>query len=301
MGRQAKRATAKAKKIVSGKRALSNGVNKESKRRKANLSAVASLRKRESQLIKQGYKFVVGTDEAGRGPLAGPVVAAACYVPPEIEVKGIGDSKALTEEQREECFKELTTNPKILYGVSIQDNKVIDRINILAAALRAMVESVAKIEKKKVSYVLVDGNRDPPFPDDLPFETVIKGDAKCYCIAAASIIAKVTRDHIMEDLDKEYPQYLLAKHKGYPTAEHKALVLKHGPSPIHRITFAPIKDMEGVDLTGTYRDPVNIAKRKREKKEQAMLAKKKKKESMGKNSRKLTDFFRGKSAATKKV
>jgi len=278
-------------KTTSGKRALCNKSKRESKRRKVDYSSIVeTLRKRESQLIEQGFKYVVGTDEAGRGPLAGPVVAAACYVPPGIVVAGVGDSKALTEEQREECFKELTTNPKILYGVSIQDNHVIDRINILAASLLAMVESVAQIKKNKL-YVLVDGNRDPPFPENIPFETVVKGDSKCYCIAAASIIAKVTRDHIMEDLDKRYPQYLLAKHKGYGTASHKALVHKYGPSPIHRITFAPIKNMKGIDLTGTYIDPVNVEKRRREKKEQGKLAKNKKLSRSGKNSKKLTDFF----------
>jgi len=280
--------------IASGKRVLINASKSQSKRHKMDYSSiVAALRKRESELRKQGFKYVVGTDEAGRGPLAGPVVAAACYVPPDIVVTGVGDSKALTEEEREKCFKELTTNPKILYGVSIQDHHVIDRINILAASLRAMVESVAQIQKKKL-YVLVDGNRDPPFPENIPFETVVKGDSKCYCIAAASIIAKVTRDHIMDDLDKKYPQYQLAKHKGYGTAEHRELILKHGPSPIHRITFAPIKDMEGIDLTGTYIDPVNVAKRLIEKKEHTKLEKNKK---LSRNCRKLTDFFSLKKAA----
>lgn len=295
--------TNKATKLVSQikmktvkKRPLNNPSNKEFKRYKADdISKVLVLRQRENQLIAKGFKYIVGTDEAGRGPLAGPVVAAACYVPPDIVVFGVADSKALTEEQRENCFKQLTTNPKILYGISIQDHHVIDRINILAASLRAMVESVAKIDKKMVSYVLVDGNRDPPFPKELPFETVVKGDSKCYCIAAASIIAKVTRDHIMEDLDKKYPIYGLASHKGYPTALHRALVLKHGPSPIHRLTYAPIKEMEGVDLTGTYLDPVNIAKRKIEKKKQAMTyrlnAEKKKREKSAKSCRKVTDFF----------
>jgi len=282
--------------IASGKRVLTNISKPQSKRHKVDyLSTVAALRKRESELTKQGFKYVVGTDEAGRGPLAGPVVAAACYIPPDIVITGIGDSKALTEEQREKCFKELTTNPRILYGVSVQGHHIIDRINILAAALRAMVESVAQIQKKEM-YVLVDGNRDPPFPENISFETVVKGDSKCYCIAAASIIAKVTRDHIMKDLDKRYPLYQLAKHKGYPTAEHKALVLKHGPSPIHRITFAPIKDMEGIDLTGTYIDPVNVAKRLIEKKKQVELEKKKKLLKLSRNCMKLTDFFSRKNA-----
>jgi len=253
----------------------------KSKRKRVNhLSEVEALRSREKQLIKKGFKYIVATDEAGRGPLAGPVVAAACYVPPDIVIERVGDSKGLTEEQREECFKQLTNNPRILYGVSIQDHHVVDRINILAASLLAMAESVAKIDKKMVSYVLVDGNRDPPFPTDVPFETVVKGDSKCYCIAAASIIAKVTRDRIMVSLDKKYPKYLLAQHKGYPTASHRALVLKYGPSPIHRITFAPIKNMKGVDLTVTYIDPLIVAKRKENRKKvakEARLAAKKKK------------------------
>jgi len=290
---------------ASFKRPLGNAASTQSKRHKANdLSQVHFLRQRESQLMKEGFKYIIGTDEAGRGPLAGPVVAAACYVPPHIVIDGVGDSKALTEEQREDCFRQLTSHPKILFGISIQDNHVIDKINILAASLRAMAESVAKIDSKMVSYVLVDGNRDPPFPKDLPFETVVKGDSSCYCIAAASIIAKVTRDHIMDDLDKKYPLYQLAQHKGYPTAAHRALVLKHGPSEVHRITFAPIKDMEGVDLTGTYIDPINIAKRKIEKKKQAMAlrskAMEKKRASVAKSCKKLTDFFFKRKAASTK-
>jgi len=281
MNKKTKRqSVSKTKKSVSQKRSTNKQSCSKSKRKKVNhLSEVKALRSRERQLIKKGFKYIVGTDEAGRGPLAGPVVAAACYVPPDIVIERVGDSKGLTEEQREECFEQLTNNPRILYGVSIQDHHVIDRINILAASLLAMVESVSKIDKKMVSYVLVDGNRDPPFPTDVPFETVVKGDSKCYCIAAASIIAKVTRDHIMVSLDKKYPKYLLAQHKGYPTASHRALVLKYGPSPIHRITFAPIRNMKGVDLTGTYIDPLIVAKRKENRKKlakEARLAAKKK-------------------------
>jgi len=228
---------------------------------KRELELVTSMRTREDELASQGYKMVVGTDEAGRGPLAGPVVCAACWVPSDVIIPGIADSKALTEEQREKLYEKLTTHPKVIWEASVQDNHVIDDINILAASLKGMAESVEGLSTP-ADYVLVDGNRDPPFKEGLEFETVVKGDAKCYCIAAASIIAKVTRDRMMYKLDKKYPVYKLAQHKGYPTKLHKELVLKHGPSPIHRITFAPIKTMEGTDLTGTYWDPKRVVERK---------------------------------------
>jgi len=222
----------------------------------AESEAVKWMRRKERGLAKQGFKYVVGTDEAGRGPLAGPVVAGACWVPDDVVIEGIGDSKALKEEQREELYEKLTAHPKVKWAVSIQGPEVIDKINILAASMKAMVESVKKLDID-VDYVLVDGNRRPPFEEDLNAEPVVKGDKKCYCIAAASILAKVTRDRIMLDLDKKYPLYGLAGHKGYPTKEHKRLVMEHGPSEIHRKTFAPIKTMgdPAVWLKGTYLDP----------------------------------------------
>jgi len=205
-------------------------------------SLVSHLRSREKELVDKGFKYIVGTDEAGRGALAGPVVAAACYIPHDVVIQGVNDSKSLNLYSREECFKQLTSNPEILTGVSILDNEVIDRENIQKASLRAMVESVSEIGKENVDYVLVDGNRDPPF-EGIPFETVVKGDQQCYCIAAASIIAKVTRDRIMEQLHEEYPLYGFAQHKGYPTAVHRSLIFQYGPCLIHRKTFSPIKHM----------------------------------------------------------
>jgi len=261
------------------------------------LYTAKEMRERELFLKEQGYKLVVGTDEAGRGPLAGPVVAGACYVPEHVVIPGIGDSKALNEEKREELYEILVNHPEVKWGVSILSNKVIDKINILNAAMLAMVRSVEDLATKFGSnpdYVLVDGNRNPPFAEnglDIENEPVIKGDAKCYCIAAASIIAKVTRDRIMVKLDKEYPGYDLAKHKGYATKGHQATVLKLGATEIHRKSFAPIKTMKGIDLTGTYLDPMlpeNIAKRK---KAEELKRKREGREKERKGEGSILDFF----------
>jgi ribonuclease HII len=222
------------------------------------------LRVKEFNLTKQGYKVIAGVDEAGRGPLCGPVVAACCHIPTNISqpfIEKIGDSKTLNEEQREELYKEITSHPKIIWATGMADNKEIDQVNILQATMLSMHRAVEKM-KIKTDYLLIDGNRapygheeakrpngtirkaDPPQPKHIKMvEPIIKGDAKCLCIAAASIIAKVTRDHIMEKYDQQYPVYNIKNNKGYPTFEHKKAIFKHGPSPIHRLTFAPLKHM----------------------------------------------------------
>lgn len=245
----------------------SKSVEKSSSGKRAKSSA-CPLRKRESEL----EEFcIIGIDEAGRGPLAGPVVAAAAIVPHSLE--GVMDSKLLTkEEERDRMYEELIASPDIRWAVAVVDAARIDEINILQATLEGMrMAASGVIEPKhggkvcvtrKGSYVvcspkakneqrssattkyyaLIDGNR---LPKDMPCEAeaIVKGDSKEYSIAAASILAKVTRDRLMRGYDELYPAFELSKHKGYPTAHHMALVRKHGASPIHRRSFAPLKHM----------------------------------------------------------
>ncbi|CAI7927655.1 unnamed protein product [Closterium sp. NIES-54] len=204
----------------------------------------------EQSLWSRGFKHVYGVDEAGRGPLAGPVVAAACAVPAGLEIPGLADSKKLTEKQREEIFDAIIGNPDIFYAVDIVGSAEVDKVNILEATMLAMGNSIAKVVEDPQSpspdYVLVDGNR---VPKGLPCaaEAVVKGDATCYAMAAASILAKVTRDRLMLKFDRLYPAYGFKQHKGYGTAAHMKALLAHGPCPIHRRSFAPIKDWTVLD------------------------------------------------------
>jgi ribonuclease HII len=209
------------------------------------------MRARERALYADGQRCVVGVDEAGRGPLAGPVVAAACYIPSHVTIAGIADSKALSAVARELAFAELLAHPEVKYAVSIQPPSVIDEINILQATLKGMRESVLELrglvpEPSQPLYVLVDGNQSP-FKglecDGIECETMIKGDSRCLSIAAASILAKVTRDRIMLKLDGKYPAYEFKQHKGYPTAMHVARLVKHGACPEHRRSFAPVRNV----------------------------------------------------------
>lgn len=194
----------------------------------------------------RGFDAVAGVDEAGRGPLAGPVVAAACVVASDVRIEGIHDSKLLTEPERELLYDALVAHPGVSWAVSVIDHDVIDEINILQATMRAMERAVASLPSPP-QLVLVDGPRVPAglaSDEALTAEPVVKGDSKSYSIAAASVIAKVTRDRIMMKVHAEYPQYGFAQHKGYPTRDHVAAVHRHGPCPIHRRTFAPIKHMK---------------------------------------------------------
>lgn len=183
----------------------------------------------------QGFSWVCGIDEAGRGPLAGPVVAAAVILNLENIPKGLNDSKKLDGATREALFAELVKSAKI--GVGIGDEIRIDRDNILAATLWAMAEAVHNLNEAP-HYALVDGNRAPKL--SCRVQTIISGDARSLSIAAASIIAKVTRDRIMVTLDQEFPGYGFARHKGYGTAFHHAALLELGPCIHHRKSFAPI-------------------------------------------------------------
>ncbi|KAF1316498.1 Ribonuclease hii, partial [Globisporangium splendens] len=212
----------------------------------------------EAAKVAKGYKTVVGVDEAGRGPLAGPVVAAACYVPLDVVIEGVHDSKKLNEEQREALYELLTSHPRIQYAVHINSAQRIDEINILQASLESMVKASEALAQKP-DFVFVDGNRMPP-TITVDAETVVKGDSKVYSIAAASIIAKVTRDRLMVEYDAQYPQYNLKQHKGYPTRDHMAAIAKHGPCEIHRMTFAPLKPKENKKKTTKKAKAPKIAK-----------------------------------------
>lgn len=187
----------------------------------------------EKGLFAQGYQLICGVDEAGRGPLAGPVCAAAVILPKNIDIPGLNDSKKLSDKRRRELFpviKELA----IAYAVVLVDEKTIDEINILQATFRAMERAVSNLTTKP-DFVLVDGNKLPAI--NLPAKAVVHGDSLSASIAAASVLAKVTRDDLMLELAKEYPQYGFEIHKGYGTKAHCSAILEYGPCPIHRETF----------------------------------------------------------------
>lgn len=196
------------------------------------------LTRYEEQARAQGHQLIAGVDEAGRGPLAGPVVAAACIIPEGIYFRGINDSKQLSSDQREQLYEAIRQNPDVLTGIGVVDAILIDQINILQATFYAMAAAVAAL-KKKPDYVLVDG---PYFPNfDIPAEGIIEGDTLSQSIMAASIIAKCTRDRMMVKFDEQWPHYGFKRHKGYGTKEHLVALELHGPCSIHRKTFQPIR------------------------------------------------------------
>lgn len=192
-----------------------------------------SLYEFEYEKQKLGYKYICGVDEAGRGPLAGPVFAAAVILPLDYEIDGINDSKKLSEKKREQLFDEIIEHA-VAYSIQSCDNKIIDEINILQATMLAMKNSVENLSIKP-EMVYIDGNRLPAL--NVPAEYVIKGDAKSANIAAASILAKVSRDRFMKEMDAQYPEYCFSKHKGYPTKLHYEKIREYGASDIHRISF----------------------------------------------------------------
>jgi ribonuclease HII len=193
----------------------------------------------ERALYKQGYARLAGIDEAGRGPLAGPVVAAACVLPKGILICGVDDSKKLTAAERSAIFAALIKLDGIDYAIGIVSSKIIDRINILQATFEAMRIALAGL-KASADYLLVDGNQFIP-KILTPGKAIIKGDASSQSIAAASILAKKTRDDLMQDYHKLWPEYGFSQHKGYPTKKHLEALEHFGPCPIHRLSFAPIK------------------------------------------------------------
>ena len=187
----------------------------------------------DKKYFSKDIKYLAGVDEAGRGPLAGPVVAAAVIFRKSTIIKGVNDSKQLTEKQRETFYDQIISSA-LAYSVSVIEPPVIDEVNILNATLRAMKQCVDDL-KIKPDLVLVDGNRK--FQSDIPVITIVKGDAKSFSIAAASILAKVTRDRLMKKLAIQYPIYLWEQNKGYPTRQHRKIIKNIGPSPLHRKSF----------------------------------------------------------------
>ena len=192
----------------------------------------------EREAWAEGYATVCGVDEAGAGPLMGPVYAAAVILPRECEIEGLNDSKKLTEKKREALF-DIILNTAVAYGIARIEAAEIDATDILSARMKAMHLAMEALGQP-IDMALIDGNRDKgkTFMITEPHRLLVKGDSKSASIAAASILAKVSRDrYVVDVLDKQYPEYQFAKHKGYGTALHKELYLKHGPCPEHRLTF----------------------------------------------------------------
>ena len=188
----------------------------------------------EHAAMEEGFSLICGVDEAGRGPLAGPVCAAAVILPPNLELEGLNDSKKLSEKRREALYP-LICEQALAYGIAFASEQEIDEFNILQATFLAMRRAVGQLGLKP-DLALVDGNREPDF-GDIPVRTIIKGDSRSANIAAASILAKVTRDRFMLEQDAVYPQYGFAVHKGYGTQKHYAALREFGPCPIHRRSF----------------------------------------------------------------
>ena len=181
----------------------------------------------------RGYKAICGVDEAGRGPLAGPVCAAAVILPPDTIIDGVNDSKKLSEKKREALF-DVIKETAVSYCIAYASVEEIESINILNATMLAMKRAVEGLDVK-ADYAMIDGNKMPQL--EIDGEAIVKGDAKSMSIACASILAKVSRDRLLYEYAKEYPQYYFDKHKGYGTAAHREAILKYGPCPYHRMSF----------------------------------------------------------------
>lgn len=199
----------------------------------------------EKAARKNGYKIIAGVDEAGRGPLAGPVLAAACIIPENYYVPGVDDSKKLTAKKRQEIYQQIIKDKQIIYGVGLIEVDEIDRINIYQASLQAMLLAIESLTVQP-DFLLVDGV--DLLHASIPSQKIIEGDALSQSIAAASIIAKETRDHLMMQYHEKWPQYGFDQHKGYCTARHIAALSQHGPCPIHRKSFEPVKSYSPVPL-----------------------------------------------------
>ena len=193
----------------------------------------------ENELYKEGIEFIGGVDEVGRGPLIGNVVSACCVLPKDFKLDGLTDSKKLSEKKRDKYYDYIIEN-SIAYGIGKVSPKEIDKINIYEASRKAMMIAISEVRKQiNLEHVLVDAM---PLPDlDIPSTSIIKGDAKSISIAAASVIAKVTRDREMYELDKKYPEYEFAKHKGYPTKKHIEAINKYGLIEGYRKTYGPVE------------------------------------------------------------
>lgn len=203
------------------------------------MPAIKCSFRHERALRALGCTLIAGIDEVGRGPLAGPVVAAAVILPEKFRHKVLTDSKKLNEETREELYAELTGDSRVAWALSVVESEEIDRINILRASHEAMRRAVAALTMRP-DHALIDGLPVRPFP--VPHTALVGGDAKSWSIAAASVIAKVTRDRLMVAMDERHPGYEFARHKGYGTELHLARLQAHGPCPIHRRTFLPVRE-----------------------------------------------------------
>lgn len=192
-----------------------------------------SLWELENELYDSGIGVICGVDEAGRGPLAGPVCAAACILPRGLEIEGLNDSKKLTEKRRDALY-DVIREKAVAYGIAFATVEEIEELNILGATYLAMNRAIAQL-RVTPDLALIDGNRNQGV--EVNSQTVVKGDSKCADIAAASILAKVTRDRYMMELDEKYPQYLFKKHKGYGTKDHYAAIREHGMCSEHRPSF----------------------------------------------------------------
>ena len=202
------------------------------------IKRLIDLKKYEENLYKEGIKYICGIDEAGRGPLAGPVVVGAVVMPRDSMLEFVNDSKKVTAKRREKLYEEIKKEA-IAYGIGIIPQEEIDKVNILNATKEGLHTALGEVIEKlktKPGIVIVDALREID-TFGITYESIIKGDATCYTISCASILAKVTRDRIMEEWDKIYPEYGFAKHKGYGTKEHIEAIKKYGPCPIHRKSF----------------------------------------------------------------
>lgn len=222
-----------------------SGVQKVIEKRKRAIQAeldedcrLEQMLRYEKELYKAGYQAIAGIDEVGRGPLAGPVVAAAVILPSGCKIKGLNDSKKIPKKKHQEIYQTVL-DKALAVGIGLIDNEIIDQVNIYEATKLAMKEALSKLSLKP-DYLLIDAMK---LDIDIPQESIIKGDANSLSIAAASIVAKVTRDKLMADYDKEYPGYDFAQNAGYGTKSHLQGLERHGVTPIHRKTFEPVKSM----------------------------------------------------------
>lgn len=216
--------------------------------RKSEERRLSKLNIFENEARSLGFSAIAGIDEAGRGPLAGPLFAAACMIPKGLLFFGIDDSKKLSPKKRLSLFEELTTNRDVVYSVASVSNKEIDRINIHQATIMAMLQAVAGLLQNP-DYLLVDGLKLPH--PTIPCKRIIRGDELSQSIAAASIIAKVSRDKVMEEYDRNWPEYGFKNHKGYGTKEHLEAIKKYGPCTFHRMTFEPLQSLSQIRRQAT--------------------------------------------------
>ena len=222
-----------------------SGVQKAIEKRKRAIQAeldedlrLEQMLQYEKELYQAGYQTIAGIDEVGRGPLAGPVVAAAVILPPGCKIKGLNDSKKIPKKKHQEIYQAVL-DKALAVGIGLIDNEIIDQVNIYEATKLAMKEALSKLRLKS-DYLLIDAMK---LDVDIPQESIIKGDANSLSIAAASIVAKVTRDKLMTDYDKEFPGYDFAQNAGYGTKSHLQGLEQNGVTPIHRKTFEPVKSM----------------------------------------------------------